>query len=156
LHPDGHKARSGRTPNRGALGQILSQNLRGFLIGVAAEKSQFDNFGAIGIDLGQLFQGIVDGHEVFIATAGDVIGLVDGDADALSFLGSVLAGVVHQNSAHLVGGDGEKMLPVVFHGFVSTSVIQAPGCSSRIGDAAEPFRTLEDASEIRKDLEARG
>ena len=65
---------AGELPVSANSGEVLAQDLGSFFVGVASKKTKLDDFGALGVDFGELFEGIVDGNEILIPSTGDVIG----------------------------------------------------------------------------------
>jgi hypothetical protein len=95
-------------PANGDNGDV--QNLGGFIGSEAAEETQFDQFPFQGIGLRQSLQSIIDGENSRRLFHGDVgcrVRHLQGSSAALARMAH--AGVVDQDLAHDLGGDGHKV-----------------------------------------------
>ncbi len=75
------------------------------------EKSHFDDLGLTRIKLGELFHCLIQRENFLIALWGKGDGFIEFDATgaAAPLLAFPLPGVIHQDSAHRLSADGEKM-----------------------------------------------
>src|SRR6185436_20444513 len=96
---------AGKLPIPANLCQVLSQNLSGCFVGIAAEETKLYDFGSIRINFRQLFKCVINGDQILVLAAGHVISLVDRNVDAFTLLSAMLTGVVHQDTPHLVRCD---------------------------------------------------
>jgi hypothetical protein len=78
----------------------------------AAEEAEFDDLGLAGVDGSEFFEGFVECEDVFVFLGGEGDGFVEGDAGsaAAAFIALVGAGVVDEDAAHGLGGDGEEVV----------------------------------------------
>jgi len=86
----------------------------GFLVGHAAEVAELDDFGLLGVELGEPFQGGIEGNEFdrLGLDAGGVVIEFDGRA-AVAFGGDLAAGMVDEDAADHLSGDGEEVSAVL-------------------------------------------
>jgi len=89
----------------------------GFFHSKPAEETEFDEFGLIGVQCLEAIQRFVEfvkghfryGRDADVVFNGQNLGVT------AAFLGALVAGVIHQDAAHELGGDAEKVgaaLPV--------------------------------------------
>ena len=86
-----------------------------FFPGETSEVLEFDELGAVGIDLGEFFEGFADGDDFVVGDGGLDAGdaLVDLDVIATAFLGVAGTGAFDEDAAHRFGGGTEEVAAVV-------------------------------------------
>src|SRR5262245_55035114 len=105
---------AGVGPHLVGLARRDAEDGRGGGVAEPREVAQLDQFGGLGVDPGQLGEGLVQGQQLFrLFEGGDILSVAHPDATAAVLQTVFPAGRLHQDAAHGLGGGGEEMAAAV-------------------------------------------